>query len=60
MVDGLPEQAWATVLRDASAYDTESVYFGTQSGSLFALTEGDRWVEAARHLPPILSVEVAP
>jgi photosystem II stability/assembly factor-like uncharacterized protein len=60
MVDGLPEEAWATVLRDASAYDAESVYFGTQSGSFFALTEGDRWVEAARHLPPILSVEVAP
>jgi photosystem II stability/assembly factor-like uncharacterized protein len=58
MADGLPEQAWAAVLREASAYDEQSLYFGTQSGSLFALTEGDRWVEAARHLPPILSVEV--
>ena len=56
--DGLPEQAWTTVLREASAYDAESLYFGTQSGSVFALTEGDRWVEAARHLPPIFSVEV--
>jgi photosystem II stability/assembly factor-like uncharacterized protein len=58
MADGLPEQAWAAVLREASAYDSDSLYFGTQSGSFFALTDGDRWVEAARHLPPILSVEV--
>jgi photosystem II stability/assembly factor-like uncharacterized protein len=60
MVDGLPEQAWAAVLREASAYDAESVYFGTQSGSFFALAGGDIWVEAVRHLPPVLSVEVAP
>jgi photosystem II stability/assembly factor-like uncharacterized protein len=58
MADGLPEQAWAAVLREASAYDAESLYFGTQSGSFFALTAGDRWVEAVRHLPPIVSVEV--
>jgi hypothetical protein len=58
MADGLPEQAWAAVLREASAYDADSLYFGTQSGSFFALTDGDRWVEAVRHLPPILSVEV--
>jgi photosystem II stability/assembly factor-like uncharacterized protein len=58
MSDGLPEQAWAAVLREASAYDAESLYFGTQSGSFFALIEGERWVEAVRHLPPILSVEV--
>jgi photosystem II stability/assembly factor-like uncharacterized protein len=58
--DGLPEQAWAAVLREASAFDERSAYFGTQSGSVFALSDGDRWVEAARHLPPILSVEVVP
>jgi sortilin (neurotensin receptor 3) len=58
MTDGLPERAWAAVLREASAYDSDSLYFGTQSGSFFALTDGDRWVEAVRHLPPILSVEV--
>jgi hypothetical protein len=59
MTDGLPEQAWAAVLREASASDAKSVYFGTQSGSFFALTDGDVWDEAVRHLPPILSVEVA-
>jgi hypothetical protein len=41
MSDGLPERAWAAVLREASAYDAESLYFGTQSGSFFALTEGE-------------------
>jgi photosystem II stability/assembly factor-like uncharacterized protein len=55
---GLPEQAWAAVLREASAFDSESMYFGTQSGSFFALTNADRWVEGVRHLPPILSIEV--
>jgi photosystem II stability/assembly factor-like uncharacterized protein len=58
MADGLPEQAWAAVLREASASDEDSLYFGTQSGSFFALTDGNRWVEGVRHLPPILSVEV--
>jgi BNR/Asp-box repeat protein len=59
MADGLPEQAWAAVLREASASDADGLYFGTQSGSFFASTEGGRWVEAVRHLPPILSVEVS-
>jgi hypothetical protein len=58
VAEGLPEQAWAAVLREASAFDDDSVYFGTQSGFVYALAEGDRWVEAARHLPPIVSVEV--
>jgi photosystem II stability/assembly factor-like uncharacterized protein len=58
MSDGLPRQAWAAVLREASASDADSLYFGTQSGSFFALADGETWVEAARHLPPILSVEV--
>jgi hypothetical protein len=56
--DGLPEHAYAAVLREASAFDADSCYFGTQSGFVYALTDGDRWIEAARHLPPILSVEV--
>jgi photosystem II stability/assembly factor-like uncharacterized protein len=58
MSDGLPRHAWAAVLREASASDADSLYFGTQSGSFFALADGDTWVEAARHLPPVLSVEV--
>jgi photosystem II stability/assembly factor-like uncharacterized protein len=58
MSTGLPEQAWAAVLREACAFDADSLYFGTQGGSFFVLAEGDTWVEAVRHLPPILSVEV--
>jgi photosystem II stability/assembly factor-like uncharacterized protein len=58
MSDGLPRQAWAAVLREAAASYANSLYFGTQSGSFFALADGDTWVEAARHLPPVLSVEV--
>jgi len=58
MSDGLPQQSWATVLREASASDADSLYFGTQNGSFFALAEGETWVEAARNLPPIMSVEV--
>jgi BNR/Asp-box repeat len=58
MSNGLPQQAWAAVLREASAFDAGSLYFGTQGGSFFALADGDTWVEAARYLPPILSVEV--
>src|ERR671924_251279 len=38
--------------------DPSGVYFGTQSGSIFASTDG-RWTEVARQLPPILSVEAA-
>ncbi|PQO21787.1 glycoside hydrolase [Rhodobacteraceae bacterium WD3A24] len=61
--EGLPQQAcYFTVLRQAMAGDTRDpagVYFGTNSGSVFAsLDEGDNWQEIARHLPTILSVEV--
>jgi hypothetical protein len=60
LADGLPEPSWAAVLREAAAVDSTSLYFGTQSGSFFALTEGETWVEGVRHLPPILSVELVP
>ena len=58
--DGLPEQAWVAVLREGLAYDAAGgVYLGTQSGSVFARDGDGRWVEAARNLPPVLSVEVS-
>ena len=56
--DGLPERAWVAVLREAMSFDEAGVYFGTQSGSVFALRDG-RWTEIAEHLPPVLSVEAA-
>ncbi|NOE27796.1 sialidase family protein [Ruegeria sp. HKCCD6157] len=60
---GLPQEScFFTVLRQAMAgdhRDPAGVYFGTNSGSVFAsVDEGDTWTEVARHLPTILSVEV--
>jgi photosystem II stability/assembly factor-like uncharacterized protein len=56
--NGLPEPAWVAVLREASSFDEEGAYFGTQSGSVFVTSDGgESWAEAATHLPPILSVE---
>jgi photosystem II stability/assembly factor-like uncharacterized protein len=58
--NGLPEPAWCAVLREASSFDADGVYFGTQSGSVFVTEDGgESWSEAARQLPPILSVEAA-
>lgn len=61
--DGLPQKGcFFTVLRQAmsgDARDPAGLYFGTNSGSVFAsIDEGDTWQEIARHLPTILSVEV--
>jgi photosystem II stability/assembly factor-like uncharacterized protein len=60
---GLPEQAWVAVLRECMAsdrLDPVGVSVGTQSGSSFVSPdEGESWIEAARHLPPVLSVEAA-
>lgn len=61
--DGLPQQnCYFTVLRQAMAGDDRDpagIYFGTNSGSVFAsLDEGDHWQEIARHLPTILAVEI--
>jgi photosystem II stability/assembly factor-like uncharacterized protein len=60
---GLPERAWAEVLREGMASDRRDpvgIYFGTKSGSIFVSpNEGDEWIEAARYLPAVLSVEYA-
>lgn len=52
------EPAWAAVLREGMSQDDEAVYAGTQSGHVYALRH-DEVVEAARHLPPILSIEAS-
>jgi photosystem II stability/assembly factor-like uncharacterized protein len=60
VADGLPERAWAAVLREGCAFDDGNVYFGTQSGSVWTSRQGGgSWTEAVRDLPPILSVEAA-
>lgn len=60
--EGLPQQAYFTVLRQAMAGDTQDpagIYFGTNTGSVYAsLDEGETWDEVVRHLPTVLSVEV--
>jgi photosystem II stability/assembly factor-like uncharacterized protein len=56
--DGLPEPAWIAVMREGLAFDEHGVYLGTQSGSVFTLTDGT-WTEVASQLPPVLSVEAA-
>jgi photosystem II stability/assembly factor-like uncharacterized protein len=60
--DGLPEPAWVAVLREGMAsdgLDPAGIYVGAQSGSIFVSPdEGASWLEAARDLPPVLSVEV--
>jgi hypothetical protein len=55
---GLPDRAWTGVLRESMSSDEAGVYFGTQSGSVFA-AEGGQWRELASHLPPVQSVEAA-
>ncbi len=60
---GLPvENCFFTVLRQAMTTDRNDpagVYFGTNTGSIFAsFDEGENWNEIARHLPTVLSVEV--
>jgi photosystem II stability/assembly factor-like uncharacterized protein len=60
--DGLPQQnTFFGVLRQAMAADRlepAGVYFGTNTGALYASTdEGDSWACVAQHLPPINSVE---
>ncbi|MGR3456243.1 WD40/YVTN/BNR-like repeat-containing protein [Pseudooceanicola sp.] len=60
---GLPQEAcFFTVLRQAMSgdrLDPAGVYFGTNSGSVFASRdEGETWEEIARHLPTVLGLEV--
>lgn len=60
--NGLPQRGcFFTVLRQAMTTDRQEapgVYFGTNSGSVFASTDGgDTWRELAQHLPTVLSVE---
>jgi photosystem II stability/assembly factor-like uncharacterized protein len=58
--NGLPDPAWVAVLREGFAYDEGGLYFGTQNGSVWTSARGgEQWTEAARDLPPILSIEAA-
>ncbi|NEU34790.1 exo-alpha-sialidase, partial [bacterium LRH843] len=51
-----------TVLRQSMSTDLADpagVYFGTNTGSVFAsFDNGESWSEIARHLPTVLGLEV--
>ena len=61
LTNGLPQSAWAAVKREGMSFDRldpVAIYLGTQSGSVFVSPDGGgEWLEAARYLPEILSVE---
>ena len=61
--EGLPDNAWLTILRDSLAVDScerAGVYVGTTTGQLFySRDDGDHWETLADYLPPVLSVSAA-
>lgn len=63
LTGGLPQKdCYVNILRDAMAVDSLDscgIYFGTTGGQVYASADaGDNWIAIARHLPPVLSVEV--
>ena len=61
---GLPQKdAHVTVLREAmtsDAHEKAGVYFGTESGTIFATRNaGDNWEVLAENLPPVYSLSAA-
>jgi hypothetical protein len=62
--DGLPgDGAYSTVLRDGLTTDglaPSGLYLGTRTGEVFGSADaGGRWVELARHLPPVVCVKAS-
>ena len=61
--NGLPEQFYVSVLRDALACDDADpagVYFGTRSGEVYGSPdEGDSWRQIVAHLPDVVCVRAA-
>ncbi len=63
--DGLPDDFYASVLRDAAhviEHDGEAaIAFGTRNGSVFAsLDDGRTFTQVASQLPDVLSVRISP
>jgi len=60
--EGLPSVAESSVGREAmliDMLDEEGVYFATSRGALYvSLDDGESWMEVARGLAPVLSLEI--
>ena len=64
LANGLPQEgAYETVLRDAmgtDGHEQAGIYFGTRGGKLYGSGDaGERWMEIADALPPIVCVRAA-
>jgi hypothetical protein len=61
--DGLPDEAWTSVLRDgfsADRADPVGLYIGTRHGSVWVSNdEGGTWAQARTNLPDVLCVRAA-
>ncbi|WP_112265214.1 WD40/YVTN/BNR-like repeat-containing protein [Lentzea terrae] len=61
--NGLPDNFWTAVMRDAMCTDTAEVpgvYFGSRSGEVYASPDaGETWHQVAAHLPDVMSVRAA-
>lgn len=60
LADGLPDQFYAAVMRDAFTADNgdrAGLYFGARDGSVFAsVDDGEHWQQLAGHLPDVYTV----
>jgi photosystem II stability/assembly factor-like uncharacterized protein len=63
LTEGLPDNAWLTILRDSLATDAcerAGVYVGTTTGQVFySRDDGDHWETLADYLPSVLSISTA-
>lgn len=63
LADGLPKDAFLTVLRQAFSHDGRDplgLYFGATSGDVFGSADGGRtWSQTAARIAPVLSVRVS-
>ena len=58
--NGLPDDCWVAVLRDAMHVDASGLYLGTRDGCVYVSTDdGDTFTTAAQHLPHVLVVRAA-
>lgn len=61
--NGLPDNAWLTILRDSLTTDTcdpAGIYVGTTTGQIFySCDAGEHWQTLADYLPPVLAVKAA-